>query len=187
MPWLPARWKHYGHAWVPVEEPMPPRAEWCPWSELWLETMLMSMIYVVACWYGQGSFFLLLLLCFAFVCLFLQWHQWLRITSAMKNINGFWDNCPSLPSQKRISLNRKLLTSVLKIVIKTMKGCSSQLMASGDRVGRTQVSLRGFFKGHWECDHVLMSIRATQIWLFFKGKEGRVDVGGMRGKTSVVS
>lgn len=116
--------------------------------------------------------FLLLLVCFAFVCLFLQWHQWLRITSAMRNINGFGDNRSSLPSQKRISLSRKLLTSVLKIVIKTMKGCSSQLMASGDRVGRTQVSLRGFFKGHWEGDHVLMSIRATQIWLFLRVRRG---------------
>lgn len=36
------------HARVPVGEPVPPRAEWYPWSELWLETMLMSVIRAMA-------------------------------------------------------------------------------------------------------------------------------------------
>lgn len=139
MPWLPASWKHYGHAWVRVEEPMSPSGVhdlscgwkpcWCPWSMWWHADM------------GK-EVFLLLLFCFALFVCFCSGINDSESQVRMRNINGFWDNRSSLPLQKRSSLNRKLLTSVLKIAIKMLKGCFSQLMTSCDRVGRTQVSLR---------------------------------------------
>lgn len=145
-PWLPESYKHYGHAWIPVEKPVPLRAEWCTWSEPWLEICWCPWSKLLQADMGEE----------VFVCLFFA------VVSMTQNHKWEWETLmvSETTPQKRSSRNRKLLTSVLKNCDKDDEG----LLFTVDGFLWQSGTDSGFFNSYWECDRVLMSIRATKIW-----------------------